>query len=103
MDMIDELQAIQDRWLPEWAIRHAAVGKWEVGAQLCTKDGRNTGNAHIVDITPAIWKHGTDAYQIITDAGNRMVMTLQELETWYYPPRYISDASTLLARFEKIT
>ena len=97
-----EMDAYVDSMLPEWAIAKCPPGTWPVGAQLPTKDGRRIGNAHIIDIMPAKWQLGVDAYQIITDAGNRMVYTLEELMDAFHPPQWVSDPVRTLAHFERI-
>lgn len=93
---------IIEQHLPEWAVGHADPNKWELGAQLCTKDGRLIGNAHITGVMLKTDERFQDAHEIITDAGTRMVMTAHELTELFYPPRWLSDPIATLARFERI-
>lgn len=70
--MIDEL-------LPDWAERK--TDKFEVGAQLCTRDGRRTGNAYISD------NHENGF--VVKTYYNEIVLNLKELEEMFYTPEYI--------------
>lgn len=88
--------------LPEWAIGKTS-GEYVLGAQLCTRDGRRTGNAHIVgfdgvngltlnDVTYVI-------YIVLTDAGNVIKLIRPELESMFYPPQWVSDVNTVIRKF----
>lgn len=87
--------------LPEWAIGRNWSYDLQPGAQLCTKDGRRTGNAHVlrqyiknVDLTE------TMLYDCITDAGSYIKsMSESELTGAFYIGEWISDPKTLIARF----
>lgn len=91
---IDELVKLH---LPEWAIKRAAG--LELGAQLPTRDGRKTGNAHIIRISPAPRGRMGLHYLILTDAGNSFVMTEPEISTQYYPPEFVGDVDDIIRKF----
>lgn len=80
--------------LPEWAARKANPFEIEVMSQLLTKDGGVFGNAVLFDITFK-WDHyNADYYPVfhaITDAGNIIKLTLNELKEWFYRPDYIMN------------
>lgn len=87
--------------LPEWAIGRNWDYSLQAGAQLMTKDGRVTGNAHVIRVreTPDD-PHSTHLYDCITDAGSYMgSMSARHLEHQYWIGDYISDPKTLIARF----
>ena len=71
--------------LPEWAIalRH---GEIPVGVQLCTKDGRRVGNGFLMHI----WDSELfPLYIVLTDMGNTMQLTLEELNEYYHVGMYV--------------
>lgn len=77
--------------LPHWATRRAH-GELCVGAQLCTRDGRKTGNAVIVDVTQgSLTDPPRPIYVVITDSGTRLILLGSEVEWLYYPPEYVMD------------
>lgn len=69
--------------LPEWAIGFAKGNYKTLGAQLCTRDGRKMGNAFIMSID--------DNYHVMTDMGNVLVLTENEIKELFYPPKYYMD------------
>lgn len=88
--------------LPEWACDRNWDYSLVPGAQLCTKDGRRTGNAHII-------KHGAGiaagpvfvpTFELITDAGSKFIMTEREIETAFYVGDWISDPVEVLKKFD---
>lgn len=81
--------------LPEWAIGFAE-GKLQLGAGLPTKDGRRTGNAHIIKITE---HRGEPLYECLTDAGNIMHLVFSEVKELFYPPKYISSVEEVKTKF----
>ena len=93
-----EIQEYLDQPLPDWATG-LAYGVMMLGAQLCTRDGRRTGNAHIIQIAKP--RAGcTDArYLVLTDAGNTFILNDVELRTWYHDPRYYSEVKDIIAKF----
>lgn len=89
--------------IPEWASGRNWDYSLVPGAQLCTKDGRRTGNAHII-------KHGkgiaagpvfVPTFELLTDAGNKFIMTEQEIETAFYVGDWISDPAEVLKKFDR--
>lgn len=83
--------------MPAWAIKRAAG--LEAGAQLPTRDGRVTGNAHIVDIRPAPRGRMGLEFLILTDAGNSFVMSEAEIHAQYYPPEWVAEVGDITAKF----
>lgn len=73
--------------IPDWAIGLSEGNYMEVGAQLCTKDGRKTGNAYVHNITEHE-KLGQLA-TVVTDVGSIMQLTHSELKSMFYPPQYV--------------
>lgn len=80
---LDELE----RQLPPWATGHAKSFT-DVGAQLCTRDGRRMGNAVLynAEATPVF---GRQVFNVVTDVGNLVRFTETELQSAFYEPRYI--------------
>jgi hypothetical protein len=91
---IDHLVAKQ---LPEWATARASG--LELGAMLPTRDGRRTGNAHIIRISPAPKGRMGLQYLILTDAGNTFVMSEPEILSQYYPPQWVADVNETVKKF----
>jgi len=86
-------------YIPEWAIAEATE-LLEVGCDLPTKDGRRTGNAHILDIGYS--RHTGDLlYLIITDAGNTFNMDAAEVKERFHPPKYVSSVENILINFNR--
>ena len=71
--------------LPDWA-SNLANGKFLPMAQLNTRNGCITGNALL------LWWGISDRFPfafVVTDAGNSMTLTPDELESMFYPPAYL--------------
>lgn len=83
--------------LPEWAVDFAH-GKLVLGAQLCTRDGRRMGNAHIVAIPEREFVRN-EVYLILTDAGNSVAMLESEIKDAFYPPKYVSNVGEVIKKF----
>jgi len=67
---------------PNWAT--GATGSICIGAQLCTKDGRRTGNAVVTERI-----EGKDAaWEVLTDAGNTIIVNEEEINELFYCPRW---------------
>lgn len=75
---------------PPWATG-AARGYLEVGAQLCTRDGRRIGNAVVLQVMPTC--KGTAA-RIYTDAGTDLVLNEAELEELFHEPEWLMKPET---------
>lgn len=74
--------------VPDWAYDLVPEGLIVVGQQLLTKDGRVTGNAAIFNIAYDI-DLGDPKFYCITDAGNIIKLTIQELNSQFYLGKYI--------------
>ena len=90
--------------LPEWAIGRNWSYDLQPGAQLCTKDGRRMGNAHVlrcgINKQYGSANRGIMLYDCITDAGSYIhSMPENELTEAFYIGEWISDPKTLIARF----
>lgn len=86
--------------LPEWAVAHNVGEQVVIGAQLCTKDGRRHGNAHIVGAMEVTLDTGvTTTYHCITDAGNEMHLSEREINTEFYIGKYISSPGRIWKEF----
>lgn len=92
-----QLEALLDAPIPPWAVKRA-MGL-ELGAQLPTRDGRITGNAHIVRIAAAPKGRMGLQYLILTDGGNSFVMSEAEVTAQYYPPEFIGDLNDIIRKF----
>ena len=71
--------------LPDWASA-PAEGNFFPNAQLCTRDGRVTGNAVLMWWTIV---SGMPAAVVATDAGNVIIVTQAELEHMFYAPEFL--------------
>jgi len=73
--------------LPEWATGFA-YGDYTIPyASLPTKDGRTTGNAVNLGLIPSLNPHPT--YLVVTDAGNELKLTENEIKDLFHPPVFI--------------
>lgn len=89
----------QDELLPSWTEKESSGDYMEVGAQLCTRDGRKCGNAFVNGII-CHDKLG-DIAEVVTDAGSVFNCTPRELAELFYPPKFIliiNDARTKFRR-----
>lgn len=90
--------------IPPWAKERNWAYELIPGAQLCTRDGRKTGNAHIIDIEHRDYPGQAGlitVYRCITDAGSIFAFTEQEIETGFYVGDWISDVADVLAKFDR--
>lgn len=83
---------IDDR-IPDWAIK--ASSELQLGSQLCTRDGRIVGNAHIIEWCPP----GIPYHRVLTDAGTKLNLTEREIGELFYPPRWVSDVNEVKRKF----
>ena len=82
------------KFMPHWAIGEAN-GVLQVGAQLCTRDGRKTGNGVIVSAVEHQWRGYKDIlFEVLTDAGNTLTLNTAEVFDMFYPPEYLMDVAT---------
>lgn len=96
LEMNEEKFGAEGFPLPNWAVKESDGNYMEVGAQLATRDGRKIGNAYVDCIGPHV-PLGQVAV-VITDIGNKVVMTAAELEELFYPPAYIMDVGEARAK-----
>jgi hypothetical protein len=96
--------------LPDWAIARNWDYSLVPGAQLCTRDGRRTGNAHIIQRVvkevPATADRNNPYgeqtyYECLTDAGSKFTFTEQEIETAFTIGDWISDPARVLNDFDR--
>ena len=92
---------IEDEPIPSWAIRKANQ-ILAVGAQLPTRDGRRTGNAHIIAIEN--WNNtsgmtGRPVYVVLTDAGSVIRCVAEEVHELFHLPMWVSDVNEVMIRF----
>lgn len=84
---------VDDFPLPDWAERKSDGNYMEVGAQLCTRDGRRIGNAKVVEIDNFGWAldhvNPGPLATVVSDMGNRVEFNEAALESYFYPPEYI--------------
>lgn len=92
------LQEYEENWLPPWAIGLTDGQYTDMHAQLPTKNGWKMGNAVTLGTEE---KKGILYIKIVTDAGNILFLTQNEVEEFFYPPRYIM-ASLLPAHKQAI-
>ena len=76
---------------PEWSTGYAKHIT-DVGAQLCTRDGRKIGNA--VVLRWPVESHGFQFAEVVTDAGTRLKLTEGELREFFHEPTYLMDPGT---------
>tara|TARA_R110000823_G_scaffold7901_1_gene28487 strand:- start:1504 stop:1839 length:336 start_codon:yes stop_codon:yes gene_type:complete len=90
----DDIDAFApEEYIPEWAEAKIDNKMWNgyraIRGQLSTKDGRRTGNAVVVSHET---RHGIFVTRVITDAGNCMYLTNNEIVELFYEPRYVMKA-----------
>lgn len=78
--------------LPPWATG-LTNNFLEVGAQLCTKDGRKIGNAVVTEIDFSKYLDQTVA-TIITNAGTTILLNEAELRELFHQPQWKMDPAT---------
>ena len=103
-DVDQEIQKMIDEQIPPWAVGKTD-GELVFGAQLATRDGRFTGNGHIIDIYSQTYykpvEETVEIFKIMTDAGNVIELTEVELQRQFYPPKWVSDVDDVIIRFGK--
>lgn len=85
-------------WLPDWAIGHNQTGDLVEGAQLCTRNGRRVGTAHIITVRKSKYVDEL-VYEGLTDAGSEFVYTAREIHGAYWIGQCISNPVEVLKRF----
>lgn len=89
---------------PDWAVDRNWAYELVPGAQLCTKDGRRIGNAHIVrKVLAGAGKNGParDLYECLTDAGSMFTHSEVELLEAFTIGDWISDPVRILHDFDR--
>lgn len=82
--------------LPDWAECYDPTGTVELNRQLCTKDGRRIGNAFVTKgagIIPSIV--AIQAWEVVTDAGNVLKLTTDEINELFYIGHYIAKPNSI--------
>lgn len=89
--------------LPEWAIAKNPHHYLVPGAQLLTKDGRRTGNAHVIMVVEKFYTDGekTVIFEALTDAGNKINLTAGEIHSMFYIGDYLSAVGRVLKDFDR--
>lgn len=92
--------------LPDWAVAYNDDHEIKAGTQLCTKDGRRCGNAHVICQTHPTYANGTDLqestfYFILTDAGTKLTLLTSEIEEMFHIGDYISDVRNVIQKFDR--
>lgn len=93
-------QKILDEPPPPWSMRQSSGEYLEVGAQLCTRDGRKSGNAVVISLAETA-DNGARIATVRTDMGNTMRLYLSELKEMFYPPRYVMNVAEHKASSEQ--
>ena len=75
--------------LPDWASKKANGDYTLPNASLQTRDGRRTGNAILIGLSDRQWEACATTYLVVTDAGNIMRLTLDEMKEYFHPPEYV--------------
>lgn len=96
----DEHEISIDELIPGWALR-STNGQLELGSHLATRDGRRTGNAHIIAIEPAFWDSSIPLYRVLTDAGTTMALIEREIDQLFYRPKWVSDVAEVNRLFSR--
>jgi hypothetical protein len=88
--------------LPEWATKRSNGDYMVLGAQLCTRDGRRTGNAFVnSDPYRASWDDTVWLVDVVTDAGNELTLTENECWELFWPPSYIMSVDEARKKFTR--
>lgn len=88
--MVDQEQI--DNWedqLPEWAEMKAHGNYKHIRAALPTRDGRKTGNAVNAGVHRNPDHLLPTVYYVVTDAGNIIRATENEMKELFHPPEYV--------------
>lgn len=93
VDLNEPIEGECEFSLPEWAEKKAR-GRFDVNAQLNTKDGRVTGNACLMEWE--ISEHtGSPVAICATDAGNVIRASFTELYQMFHPPIWIMQPMSI--------
>ncbi|MCB1865792.1 MAG: hypothetical protein KDG50_10200 [Chromatiales bacterium] len=93
-------KSMQELPAPSWSIGIATRYE-EIGAHLCTRDGRKIGNAVVISNPSSIG--GENAHvKILTEAGNICLMGTYELQKLFYRPKWLMDVTNAPGQFARI-
>ena len=82
----DDIDAFE---MPEWAKAKAEGDYTLPNAALPTKDGRRTGNSVTIGLSDRQWPDMAIIYLVVTDAGNILRLTENEMKEYFHPPEYV--------------
>lgn len=90
--------------LPHWAERYANGEYLQVGAQLATKDGRYTGNGVVTGIkfVENVGKRDVTVVTVITDMGNSVQFSPEQLLNQFHPPEFIMKHEEVLSKYVNV-
>lgn len=84
---LNQIQEIEEP-MPEWALHRASSKSFVKMTQLNTRDGRETGNAVVFDISMDTATY-EPRFHIITDAGNILTLTVDEMMDMFHEPEWV--------------
>ena len=109
MQLMTNYEAMGDGPMPEYAVGLNLSGNAVIGSQLHTRDGRRVGNAYVVDIEyvddptdTSDVSIGMPIFLCVTDAGNRLKLTVEEVDSLFYISTLVADPLEVLKRFTKL-
>lgn len=107
--LLANYEAMGDGPMPEYAVGLNLSGNAVIGSQLHTRDGRRVGNAYVVDIEyrddPTDISDisvGMPIFLCVTDAGNSLKLTVEEVDSLFYISNLVADPLEVLKRFPKL-
>lgn len=88
--------------IPDWAVDHNFGYALVPGAQLCTRDGRRIGNAHIINTDIIAAGHvALPVFSCLTDAGSKFTFNEVELLEAFTIGDWISDPDRVIKDFDR--
>lgn len=90
--------------IPDWAVARNWDYSLVPGAQLCTRDGRRMGNAHIISRESKDYGVPTGSIEVfhcLTDAGAKFTFTEPELLSAFHVGDWISDPQRVIKDFDR--
>ena len=107
--LLTNYEVLGDGPMPEYAVGLNLSGNAVVGSQLHTRDGRRVGNAYVVGIEyvddptdTSDVSIGMPIFLCVTDAGNRLKLTAEEIDSLFYISNLVADPLEVLKRFPKL-
>ena len=107
--LLTNYEVLGDGPMPEYAVGLNLSGNAVVGSQLHTRDGRRVGNAYVVGIEyrddptdTSDVSIGMPIFLCVTDAGNRLKLTVEEIDFLFYISNLVADPLEVLKRFTKL-